>query len=86
MIEPPDAALIVALEAQSRGLAAALNRLEVARRDLVPTGAAVWRGRARHAYDDAVQTISTKVDAGIAALRSARDRTDAALAGMADRG
>jgi|GEM_PF-1641472 len=84
MTEPQNAAVIAALEAQARQLTAVLRRLEVARRDLVPGPADFWRGSARHAYDTAVETIGTTTDAGVAAVRSARDRTSAAIAGMSD--
>lgn len=86
MTQPQDAALQAALEAQHSALVAALRRLEVARRDLVPGPAGFWRGAARQTYDRAVETIGTTVDAGIAALRSARDRTSAAIMVVAGRG
>jgi hypothetical protein len=86
MTQPQDAALIAALEAQHRELTAVLHRLEVARRDLVPARADIWRGPARRAYDTALETITTTVDAGLAAVRSARENTAAAITGVAGRG
>ncbi|MCU1579921.1 MAG: hypothetical protein JWP19_2125 [Rhodoglobus sp.] len=86
MTEPQDAALIAALETQQRQLTAVLHRLEVARRDLVPARAGIWRGPARRAYDSALETITTTVDAGLTVVRSARENTAAAIAGVAGRG
>lgn len=86
MTQPQDAALLGALEAQARQLTSALHRLEAARRDLVPESANFWRGSARQAYDAAVENLGTTADAGIAALRSARDRTRSAVAMVVDRG
>lgn len=83
MPDPQDAATIAALETQLRQLTALLARLERARRDLIPGPATFWRGVARHAYDAAIDSLLTTIDAGIAALRSARDRSSSALAGMA---
>jgi uncharacterized protein YukE len=85
MISPEDAVAHAALTTQLRELSAALTQLERARRDLLPGPATFWRGAARHAYDAAIDALSTTVDAGIAALRAARDHTSAALAGMGDR-
>lgn len=86
MTQPQDAALLAALEAQELRLSTALHRLEAARLDLVPLPADFWRGSARHTYDTAVENIGATADAGVAALRSARDRTSAAIAVVADRG
>ncbi|CAN5175117.1 hypothetical protein BH11ACT4_BH11ACT4_09900 [soil metagenome] len=86
MTQPQDAALTAALEAQVRALTAVLHRLEVARRDLVPGPANFWRGAARHTYDSAIESIGTTVDAGVAAVRSARDRSSAAVTVVVDRG
>ena len=86
MTEPVDAALLAALEAQASDLGAALQRLQAARRDLVPPPATFWRGSARHAYDAAIEAIGSTADAGIAALRAARDHTASAAAGVAARG
>ena len=86
MTQPQDAALIAALETQHRELSAVLHRLEVARRDLVPVRADLWRGAARQAYDAALDTITSTVDAGLAAVRSARENTSVAIAGVAGRG
>ncbi len=85
MTQPQDAPLLAALETQLRDLATVLQRLEAARRDLVPGPADFWRGSARHAYDTAIETIGTTVDAGVAALRSARDRTGSAVAVVVNR-
>lgn len=86
MTQPQDAALLAALEAQALQLTAVLQRLQVAKRDLVPPPANFWRGSARQAYDTAVETIGTTMDAGVAAVRSARDRTSSAVAVVVDRG
>ena len=86
MPAPDDAALLSALESQVHRLGAVLHRLEVAKRDLVPGPAGFWRGSARAAYDTAVETIGTTVDAGLAAVRSAHDRTAAAIAEVVGRG
>ena len=86
MTQPQDAALIAALETQHRELSAVLHRLELARRDLVPARADLWRGAARQAYDTALETLAATVDAGLAAVRSARENTAAAIAGVAGRG
>lgn len=86
MTQPQDAALIAALETQHRQLTAVLHRLEMARRDLVPARSDIWRGPARRAYDTALETITTSVDVGLAAVRSARENTAAAITGVAGRG
>lgn len=85
MTQPQDAPLLAALETQLRDLAAVLQRLEAARRDLVPGPADFWRGSARHAYDTAIETIGTTADAGVAALRSARDHAGSAVAVVVNR-
>lgn len=78
-----DAATRAALELQLRELVAVLAQLERARRDLVPGPAGFWRGSARHAYDTANDLLAATIDAAVAAVRSARDRTRLAIAGMA---
>ena len=77
-----NAAVLAALETQLRELATVLARLERARRDLVPGPANFWRGTARLAYDAAMDGIGLSVDAGVAAVRSARDRTGDAVVRM----
>ena len=86
MTQPADVAMLVTLEAQLRELTVMLGRLESARHTLVPPPASSWRGTARHAYDAAMDGLATTVDAGIFALRSARDRTSSAVSVLASRG
>lgn len=86
MTQPQDAALLAALELQAQRLTIVLHRLENARRELVPAHAQFWRGSARNAYVGAVGTVGTTVDSGIAAVRSARDGTSAAIAAVTARG
>ncbi len=83
MTQPQDAALLAALELQAQRLTIVLHRLENARRELVPAHAQFWRGSARNAY---VGAVGTTVDSGIAAVRSARDGTSAAIAAVTARG
>lgn len=83
MDAPQDAATRAALELQLRELVAMLAQLERARRDLVPGPAGFWRGAARHTYDAAVDLLAATIDAGLTAVRSARDRTRLAIASMA---
>jgi hypothetical protein len=85
MPNPPDPALLAALEAQRLGLSAVLLRLEAARRGLVPGPADFWRGTARRAYDSGIEAMAITVEAGMAAVRAARDHTAAALARMGER-
>lgn len=83
MARPQDAATVVALEEQLRELSIVLTQLERAQRDLMPGPAGFWRGAARHAYDAAIDALASTLDAGIMAVRSARDRTRLALVSMA---
>jgi hypothetical protein len=78
-------ALLEALEIQERQLGVVLGRLEVARRDLIPSPATFWRGSARHTYDAGIDALRGTVDAGIAAVTSARYRTTIAIAELIDR-
>ena len=86
MSQAGDAATLAALEAQLRELTMVLGRLRFARRQLVPPPATFWRGTARHAYDAAIDAIAMTVDAAIAAVTSARDRTTDAVARLGTRG
>ena len=86
MTQPQDAALLAALEQQSRQLNYALGRLELARSTCVPSPATFWRGSARHAYDAAISALTTTVELGLTALRSARDQTDWAIMQVHARG
>jgi len=81
----PNASLLYALETQERQLDVVLMRLEAARRDLVPAPANFWRGSARHTYDAGIDALRGTVDAGFAAVRSARYRTAIAVADMVER-
>jgi hypothetical protein len=85
MARPQDAVIIVALETQQRELEVVLRRLESAGHHLVPGPAGFWRGSARHAYDAAMDGLSRSVDAGIAAVRSARNHTAATVASLVHR-
>ena len=85
MTRPEDAAVLAALETQSGELSAVLARLEAARSTLIPVAGSFWQGAARLAAQSALEALAMTVDAGIAAVRSARDRTDAAIVGMAAR-
>lgn len=82
MVDPQEAAILAALETQERELSIVLMRLENARRTLVPGPADFWQGIARHAYDAAIDAVGMTVDAGVAAVRSARDRTSDAVVRM----
>jgi hypothetical protein len=86
MVRPQDAPALAALESQSRELTIVLGRLETARSTLIPSSATFWQGAARHAYDAAIEGVVRTVDLGIAAVRAARDHTNAAIAGLAARG
>lgn len=88
MTQPADVATIQALEAQLRELTMALARLETARRTLAPiVGESIgWRGAARRMYDEALGRLESDVEAGIAAVRVARDRTAGALAHVSAHG
>lgn len=86
MTRPQDAPVVAALESQYRELTIVLGALESARTDLIPPPAGFWRGVARHAFDAAMDGLVTTMDAGIAAVRSARDRTGNAIAWMVSRG
>lgn len=77
--------MLAALETQSSELSAVLARLEAARSTLIPVAGSFWRGAARLAAQSAIDALTTTVDAGIAAVRSARDRTDSAIVGLAAR-
>ena len=79
MTQPQDAALIARLETEYWQLSSAVEELELMRRTLVPGPATFWKGTARHAYDAAITGLTTTVEAGLAALRSARDRVGFAL-------
>ena len=85
MTRPQDAPLLAALETQHRELAVLLVRLQRARSDVLPPPATHWRGSARHAYDSALDALGLTMDAGIAAARSARDRTRLAISEVASR-
>jgi hypothetical protein len=52
----------------------------------VPPPATFWRGAARHAFDAAIDGLALTLEAAIAAVESARDRTSTAITGMGDRG
>jgi hypothetical protein len=77
--------LVLALEMQQRQLELVLMRLEVARRDLIPPPAAFWRGSARHTYDAGIDALRGTVDAAVAAVASARNRTAVAIAELVSR-
>ncbi len=83
---PTDAVLLAALETQYRRLDEIASRLELARATLLPQDATFWLGSARLAYDSAMSALATTVDAGIAALRSARDLTGTAITEVRVRG
>ena len=85
MTRPADAVVIAALEAQSSELSVVLARLEAARSTLIPDPGAFWQGAARLAAQSATDALTTTVDAGIAAVRSALSRTEAGIAGLAAR-
>ncbi len=82
MSDPVDAAVLAALEAQRRELTFVLGRLEAARSTLLPGPANFWYGSARDTYNAGIESLRVTVDAGIAAVRSSRDRTSVAIAGM----
>ena len=84
MINPEQAAVLAALETQARQLTAVLGRLETSRTTLL-SSITSWHGVARHAYQSAVDALIGTIDMGIAAVRSARDRTESAIGGMAAR-
>lgn len=86
MTRPEDAAVLAALETQHHELTTLLSRLTRARTELVPPPAIFWRGTARHAYDSALDGLGLTVDAGIAAVRSARDNTHTAITQLVARG
>lgn len=86
MTQPQDAALLAALEFQSRQLSEVLARLETARATHLSSTATFWRGTARHAFDAAFSALTTTVELGCAALRSARDQTDWAIMLVTARG
>jgi uncharacterized protein YukE len=86
MTLPQDASLLSSLETQYRELNVALQRLENARTTLVPPPASFWRGTARNAYDSAISALAATVEAGCAALRSARERTGWAIEQVIARG
>jgi hypothetical protein len=86
MIQAVDAAALAALERQRSELTHVLSRLRRAQRELVPPPATFWRGTARHAYDAAIDGVALTVEASIAAVESARDRTATAISAMGDRG
>lgn len=79
MTRPQDLHLLGALEEQSRQLSAAIARLEVARRDLIPGPAGFWKGNARRMFDSGMDGIRATADAGIAALRAALAFTNSAV-------
>jgi hypothetical protein len=89
IVNPPtpvsNPALLEALEIQERQLGAVLGRLEGARRDLIPAPATFWRGSARHTYDAGIDALRGTVDAGIAAVTSARYRTTVSIAELVNR-
>ena len=71
-----------ALQAQHRELGIVLDRLESARIRLLPPAPDSWLGAARHAYDSALDGLVMTTEAGLAAVRSARQRTETAIAWM----
>ena len=82
MSPPMDATVLAALETQHRDLTFVLGRLEAGRATLLPGPATFWQGSARDMFNSGIDALTATVDAGVAALRSARDRTGAAIAGM----
>jgi hypothetical protein len=72
---PPDSLLLADLELQARQLDSALARLVAARATLGSTSASLWRGTARAGFDAAIDGLIRTVEAGIAAITSARDHT-----------
>ncbi len=85
MTQPQDAALVATLENEYWQLSSAVEQLEFMRRTLVPGPATFWKGTARHAYDSAITGLTTTVEAGLGALRSARDRVGYALTQVVSR-
>jgi hypothetical protein len=71
-----------ALQTQYRELGIVLDRLESARIRLLPPAPQSWLGAARHAYDAALDGVVTTTEAGLAAVRSARQRTATAIGWM----
>jgi hypothetical protein len=71
---------VLVLEAQLRTLSAAVERLTVARRDLVPAPATFWRGRARDAYDRCLRDLDDRLGSAIEATLLAQRNTVLAIA------
>jgi hypothetical protein len=70
---------VLVLEAQLRTLSAAVERLTVARRDLVPAPATFWHGPAREAYDRAVLGVDERLVSAVEAAQLAQRSTLVAL-------
>lgn len=83
---PPDPLLLADLELQARQLDSALARLVAARDTLGSTSASLWRGTARAGFDAAIDGLIRTVEAGIAAIASARDHTLIAVRVVSARG
>jgi hypothetical protein len=71
-----------ALQTQYRELGIVLERLESARVRLMPPAPPTWLGATRHAYDAALDGLVMTTEAGLAAVRSARQRTETAIGWM----
>lgn len=83
---PPDPLLLADLELQARQLDSVLARLVAARGTLGSPSASLWRGTARAGFDAAIDGLIRTVEAGIAAITSARDHTLIAARVVAARG
>ncbi len=77
-----DAMTLEALQMQHRELGIVLAQLESARAQLMLPPPESWLGAARHAYESAFDGIVMTMEAGLAAVRSARERTATAIAWM----
>ena len=83
---PTDPTLLADLHLQAVHLTAVLARLTAARDTMLPEPSSIWRGSARGGFDSAIDGLIRTVDAGIAAIASARDHTLVAARVVAARG
>lgn len=79
MTRPQDIPLLILLERQLTELVHITDRVEAAQNTLVPAPAAFWGGTARHAYDAAIDSVSSTIQSVAVSVRSARDKTSQAV-------
>ena len=78
-IDGMDATALATLQVQLRVLAATLDRLGRARRDLVPATSTFWRGPARDAYDASVIDVDGEIGSTLELVLFAQQNTALAI-------